>query len=542
MSQYGGKDIMHGEWLRQPASGTSVVFVHGILSSGETCWQNENGNYWPELLKADKNLESLGIYIFTYQTDIFSGNYRIGDIVDALKEQMGLDKVLESNQIVFVCHSMGGIVVRKFLVERAVDLIERKISIGLFLVASPSLGSSYANWLFYLAQPLGHRQAEALRFTQSNAWLNDLDKEFQNLKESRKLNILGKELIEDKFISLGPNQLDTKKISFWNLPKRLIFLIWSNKLLRSLLEFFRSQATQVVEPFSAARYFGDPIKVPTSDHSSIAKPDDARALQHRLLCKFITDLIEKEKFALRHKEPTMLKGSQLTFLQLCKKIAPLLTENRDIYRNFGPNSGADAVGQVRWDLTLWETSKREIIIPNNKEITALIKMHNDLIPTRHKVIFDKMLKHSYAFEKHCETPTFDYREHQFPKEFSEIVFDECFRAALKDEQVLNIRDWLIENITDSSIPVIDGCLIGSALLCISANSDIDITLLLADQSTSEIQSSNVKLESLKDRFHLKFCKPLHITTFTADERDVYSNFVEAVNPKYFFDELRKHYE
>jgi hypothetical protein len=43
--------------------------------------------------------------------------------VDALKEHMRLDGVLESNQIIFVCHSMGGIVVRKFVAERAAELI-----------------------------------------------------------------------------------------------------------------------------------------------------------------------------------------------------------------------------------------------------------------------------------------------------------------------------------------------------------------------------------------------------------------------------------
>jgi len=55
---------------------------------------------------------------------------------------------------------MGGIVVRKFLVERATDLIERKIEIGLLLVASPSLGASYADWLSPLSKFFGNEQAK----------------------------------------------------------------------------------------------------------------------------------------------------------------------------------------------------------------------------------------------------------------------------------------------------------------------------------------------------------------------------------------------
>jgi small GTP-binding protein len=244
---------MQGEWIRRPqGAAASAVFVHGILSSGETCWRNDNGCFWPELLKNEPELGSLGIYVFTYETGIFSGSYRLGDVVDALKEHVRLDGVLESKQLIFLCHSMGGIVVRKFIVERAIELIGTGKEIDLFLIASPSLGSSYADWLSPLAQLFGHAQADALRFVRNNSWLMDLDKEFLNLKESGRLKIRGKELVEDKFVVL---------------PKFL--------------------GRQVVESFSGARYFGERYKVAASDHFSIAKPADAKAIQHRLLRQFI---------------------------------------------------------------------------------------------------------------------------------------------------------------------------------------------------------------------------------------------------------------
>lgn len=121
------------------------------------------------------------VNVFTYQTAFFSGTYRLGDVVDALKEYLRLDGVLNSELVIFVCHSMGGIVVRKYLCERTQDLSEQGTQIGLFLLASPSLGSEYANWLSGLARLMGHSQGDALRFGQANAWLRDLDKEFQNL-------------------------------------------------------------------------------------------------------------------------------------------------------------------------------------------------------------------------------------------------------------------------------------------------------------------------------------------------------------------------
>ncbi len=244
---------MEGTWIRKPTAQTTVVFVHGILSSGDGCWRHENGSYWPELLKSEPELGSFGIYVFTYETGVFSGNYDLSDSVNALKTHMSLDGVFENDKLIFVCHSMGGIVVRKFLVKYASDLQQKKI--GLFLIASPSLGSGYANWLKPLARLLGNKQADALRYVRDNPWLSDLDKDFLDVKDG-KLSITGKELVEDKFGRLGQ------------------FVFWRK---------------QVVEPFSGGRYFAGSYKVPNSNHSSIAKPENRDAIQHRILCDFISD-------------------------------------------------------------------------------------------------------------------------------------------------------------------------------------------------------------------------------------------------------------
>ncbi|MEH2511710.1 hypothetical protein V1291_003064 [Nitrobacteraceae bacterium AZCC 1564] len=84
----------------------------------------------------------------------------------------------------------------------------------------------------------------------------DLDAEFMTLKESGNLNISGRELIEDKALP----------VARWFGLRR-----------------------QLVEPFAAARYFGEPLKIAESDHISIAKPCSAGALQYRLLKHFLMD-------------------------------------------------------------------------------------------------------------------------------------------------------------------------------------------------------------------------------------------------------------
>lgn len=244
-----------GQWLRKSKNGLNVVFIHGINSSDE-CWRTKEGAYWPELLEAEGELGEIGIYLFSYRTGINTGSYSLSDIVDSFREYLfKLDDVLNGTRVIFICHSMGGIITRRFLVKEQIALIHKGISdIGLFLVASPSLGSNYANMLGLVSGVLGHTQANALKFSQSNVWLNDLDKDFINLKESQKLQIIGKELIED-------------------LP------LYGKGFLRR----------QIVQPFQGAKYFGQSFKVPGSDHITIASPESKDAVQHRLLVEFIKD-------------------------------------------------------------------------------------------------------------------------------------------------------------------------------------------------------------------------------------------------------------
>lgn len=211
------------------------------------------------MLKDESELADIGIYVFSYRTDINTGSYSLSDIVDSLREYFLLDGLIDSLGIVFVCHSMGGIVARRFLVKEQSLLLSRGLNtISLFLVASPSLGSEYANMLSLVSRAIGHTQASALQFSQNNVWLNDLDKDFMNFKANERLRIKGKELIED-------------------LP------LYGKGYIRK----------QIVEPFSGARYFGNSFKVPGSDHSTIATPASKDAVQSRLLVQFVKEFLDE---------------------------------------------------------------------------------------------------------------------------------------------------------------------------------------------------------------------------------------------------------
>ncbi|WP_354069236.1 alpha/beta fold hydrolase [Bradyrhizobium sp. LB5.2] len=301
--------------LRRSETDLAIIFVHGVLSGGEAAWGHPS---WPELVANEPDLQDAGLFVFTYQSTVTSRTYSIGDVVDALREHFNLESLWDQRRLVFVCHSMGGIVVRRFIVANQAKLIEHNCSIGLFLVASPSLGSSDANLIGLLSLILRNTQTLALRFSQTNTWLNDLDREFMTLKESGRLSITGKELVEDRAIVL----------------KRWLGL-----------------RSQVVEPFSSGRYFGQVFKVPGSDHISISKPQTSNAIQHRLLKQFVIEFNAAEA------EMSLGKGDHQKKLevetdqphQLVSRSTPSATEKSRDQLGTGDRSisiGRDANGNV----------------------------------------------------------------------------------------------------------------------------------------------------------------------------------------------------
>jgi pimeloyl-ACP methyl ester carboxylesterase len=229
-----------------------VVFVHGFLSSAEGCWHKGTGPSWPMLLA--ESFPSLAICAVNYDTSVFSGHYSISDVADNLHERLAQDRILgRGRKIVFVCHSMGGLVVRRMLIQRRESYSSLGLTIGLFLVASPSLGADYADWFSPIAKFLGHTQAEAMRASEENVWLYDLHKDFRRLIEGRTITIVGRELIEARLVVL---------YWLWFLPR-------------------------VVPAMSGATYFPDPLKIEGTDHFSIACPESPDSLQHGALCELV---------------------------------------------------------------------------------------------------------------------------------------------------------------------------------------------------------------------------------------------------------------
>jgi hypothetical protein len=113
-----------------------------------------------------------------------------------------------------------------------------------------------------------------------------------------------------------------------------------------------------------------------------------------------------------------------TFASLCRFISPITDDNRRIFEDFGPNSGASHTGPeekaVRYDLALWRR-QRSVIGTNNELIAEHLRSHSEIIPDAHASLFRMWLSHIDAFAQHLDDDNIDYREYQFPRDIVDIV-------------------------------------------------------------------------------------------------------------------------
>jgi predicted nucleotidyltransferase len=214
-----------------------------------------------------------------------------------------------------------------------------------------------------------------------------------------------------------------------------------------------------------------------------------------------------------------------------KKAAPsirkILDENRRIFINFGPNSEAGGVEDVRWDLDVWENSKQNIITPNNNKILEILKNIKSYTKEERAVV-DKMLNHIEAFRLHCENPIFDYSKHQFPISFSDIVYQYC--SGTSDNKAIDYGNWVKNEATNNSISIEEIHVFGSVLYS-EDPTDVDV---LVKTNVSDIEAIKKQADiwkQISSNFREEHGIDLHLMVFTALEADSYIRFLSKI-PKH----------
>jgi pimeloyl-ACP methyl ester carboxylesterase len=145
-----------------------IVFVHGLHGSRES-WRAANGAYWPDLIRADPRFAYSDVDVAEYPTPASNGKMSSVQLADILWTRLQKDRVWEHQEVVFVAHSLGGILVEEMLLRHPVEAARVKFIVS---YGTPHEGSSLARLAsIYDRDPLLNDLSDA----SDNAFLTELE-------------------------------------------------------------------------------------------------------------------------------------------------------------------------------------------------------------------------------------------------------------------------------------------------------------------------------------------------------------------------------
>lgn len=170
----------------------AVVFVHGLGGHPTKSFTNpDTGATWFDLLRSERELDSSGrtgtsVYIYSVDyADAADGELSIEDIATRLTGRGDWDKLFaDHDNIWFVAHSMGGLVLKRALLQTD-QFSKRPLSRvrGALFLGTPAKGAELANLVNelesrglggeWIARALGFNPAQVRELASDNTWLDN---------------------------------------------------------------------------------------------------------------------------------------------------------------------------------------------------------------------------------------------------------------------------------------------------------------------------------------------------------------------------------
>ena len=117
-----------------------IVFVHGIHGNRES-WRAANGAYWPDLIRTDPRFAYSDVDVAQYPTPDSNGAMSSVQLADVLWAHLKQDHVWEHSEVVFIAHSLGGILVEEMLLRHPAEAAKVKFIVS---YGTPHEGSPIA--------------------------------------------------------------------------------------------------------------------------------------------------------------------------------------------------------------------------------------------------------------------------------------------------------------------------------------------------------------------------------------------------------------
>ncbi len=149
-----------------------IVFVHGLHGSRDS-WRASNGAYWPEMIRTDPRFAFSDVEVAEYPTPASNGRMTSVQLADVLWNRLKQDGVWEHREVVFIAHSLGGILVEEMLLRHPADAAKVRFIVS---YGTPHEGSSIARMAsIYDKDPL----LGDLSDTDNNTFLTQLESDWR---------------------------------------------------------------------------------------------------------------------------------------------------------------------------------------------------------------------------------------------------------------------------------------------------------------------------------------------------------------------------
>jgi pimeloyl-ACP methyl ester carboxylesterase len=145
-----------------------IVFVHGLHGSRES-WRALNNAYWPDLIRTDPRFAYSDVDVAEYPTPASNGKMSSVQLADILWTHLRHDHVWEHREVVFIAHSLGGILIEEMLLKHPAEAARVKFIVS---YGTPHEGSTIARIAsIYDKDPLLNDLSDA----DDNAFLTQLE-------------------------------------------------------------------------------------------------------------------------------------------------------------------------------------------------------------------------------------------------------------------------------------------------------------------------------------------------------------------------------
>jgi len=145
-----------------------IVFVHGIHGDRNS-FRADNGAFWPDLIRTDPRFAYSDVEVAEYPSPSSNGRMSSIQLADLLYTRLQKDHVWDHHEVVFLAHSLGGILVEEMLLRHPADAAKVRFIVS---YGTPHEGSTVARIAsLYDKDPLLNDLSDA----SSNSFLTQLE-------------------------------------------------------------------------------------------------------------------------------------------------------------------------------------------------------------------------------------------------------------------------------------------------------------------------------------------------------------------------------